>query len=285
MNFTLLFEKMGLEQEGVALFDALHSRMDDPAFADAVRLAREAWHQSDEAFGTALSALTAQQQITPEEMTLYLYLLMSEDLLALFREKGMPEQVFYDTMRSIADGCRFCRDKTGIYGITQQPHRAWFRRQFTGRLYRFGRLEFELYPAPMDMTVEGVSVRQGDLCLNTHIPRYLRLEEAACEEAYARARTFFRTFFGMETCVFLCESWLTHPWLGECLKPDSLIVRFQKHYTVLRTTQSPDSVIKWVFPKKCENIGDYPEDTGLQRLVKHRLQENLPLGIALGARL
>jgi len=54
---------------------------------------------------------------------------------------------------------------------------------------------------------------------------------------------------------------------------------------VLKTTLNPDSLVRVAFQEKKENIDDYPEDTSLQRAVKERLKNGLPMGTAVGIRL
>ena len=89
----------------------------------------------------------------------------------------------------------------------------------------------------------------------------------------------------METPVFYCASWLLQPWLPDALPETSRIVKFQSKYQILDFVDDPEDVTLWVFPQKCENIEDYPEDTSVRRAVKNRLRRGEVIGYGAGVRL
>ena len=285
MNFEKLFDGMELRDMGRESFYALHKRTSDKKFNDAVMMADILYQRGDDVFCPFLDKLAEQEGVSSEVMNLYLYLRKGEKLLDEYKRRGYDEAVFYDSMRAISVACRNNYEKKGIYGVTQPTHRIWFRRLFACAMFRFGRLEFEPYLSEFDVEIDGKKVSKGDLCIKTHIPRFESFNEELCEDSYSRAREFFKKHFGIEDVFIFCSSWLIHPWLSECLRPDSTIVNFQSKYKILTVTESPDSVIGWIYPQKCENIDDYPEQTSLQRIAKERLKKGLPLGTAMGVRL
>ena len=134
--------------------------------------------------------------------------------------------------------------------------------------------------------VEGLQVPAGTTVLSVHIPRYLPLDEEACEKSYAWAKNFFREIFGIKTCVFICGSWLLHPWMQEVLPESSAIIRFQKKFKLYWVEQNVAAAVGWIFPNcKDKDISQYPTDTSLRRAALQRIREGGTIGIARGVRL
>ena len=72
---------------------------------------------------------------------------------------------------------------------------------------------------------------------------------------------------------------------GISSKTDSRIVRFQSKYKIIDFVDDPGDMLIWVFPKRFENIEDYPEDNTLRRLTKERMRRGGILGYGVGVRL
>lgn len=288
MDFEKLFQEIGLAEEGIETFYTIHKRSQDPVFEAAMEKAYAAFDESDEAFAAYLDTFAAQEDLAVEVLNLYIYLRLCERTLAIYRQRGIEDAVFYETAQDITLSCRYLVERTGVYGISVRPHRNWLRHFFNIEIFRFGRLQFELISSKWDVEIAGHQVHIGDTILSTHIPRYAKFSDALCEESYARAREFFKKHFGIKTCVFFCASWLLHPWLSEALTSDSSIVKFQSKYTIIELREDPGEVgamIRNIFLSECDNIDDYPEDTSLQRIVKEKLRRGDPMGAAAGIRL
>lgn len=288
MNFPLLFEKIGLTQEGKDSFYHIHKRTEDPAFREKLCGAFAAFDQGDQVFAAYLEEFAQQENLSVEVLNLYIYLRLCERALEGCRAKGISDETFYETAQDISLACRYLQERTGIYGISQTPHRNWLRLLLTNRIYRLGRLQFELYESKYDVQLGNVKVSVGDPCLSVHIPRYASFSEELCEASYARAREFFKTYYGMDTCIFYCGSWLLHPWLSDCLKPDSTIVNFQSKYRIVAKSETDNDLLniaKNIFLHICENPEDYPEDTSLRRIYKENLRKGVVMGTARGYRL
>lgn len=285
MDFEKLFDKIEFSDIGRREFYEIHKRCESAAFAHTLSMAREEYVKGDEAFGEYLNAFAEREQLPVEVLNLYIYIRMLEDTLEGYRQRGIDEEIFYNTSKGFAVTCRHSYETTGVYGLPQPVYREWMRRNIESRLYRLGLLVFELYDSPADVEIDGYKISKGDPCLSVHIPRYIKLSEEDCEAAYANAREFFKKYYGIEKCFFFCYSWLLYPWLSEALSAESLIVRFQKKFKILKVSDNTNSTAKWIFKKVCENPEDYPEDTSLQRAAKARIKSGMPLGDALGVRL
>ncbi len=284
MDFETLFDGIGLEQEGRDSFRQLHARREEPEFAASMAEGFRIYEEGDPAFGTFLESFSAREQLPAEVLNLYFYLLKAMDTYAVYKEKGIRQEIFNDTFRDLAINSAMNRAANGVYGIPQKIYRRWLRRYFECRLYQIGNLRYELVPSPYDARIGELSVTKGDRVLSVHIPGG-NLEESRCEASYAAAREFFRKYYGMDTPVFFCLSWLLQPWLSQVLPPDSRIVRFQSKYKIIDFVDDPGDMLIWVFPKRFENIEDYPEDNTLRRLTKERMRRGGILGYGVGVRL
>ncbi len=285
MDFEQIFDGIGLEQEGRESFWKLHARRDEPDFAAAIAEGFRIFEEGDPAFGSFLEGFATREQLPAEVLNLYFYLLKAAKTYGVYTEKGIDPEVFNNTLGDIAIYCKMNREQLGVYGIPQRIYRRWLRRYFECRIYQLGHLRFELIPCTYEAVIGDLSVSKGNRVLSVHIPGGKPLEEDACESAYAQARVFFRKHYAMETPVFYCASWLLQPWLPDALPETSRIVKFQSKYQILDFVDDPEDVTLWVFPQKCENIEDYPEDTIVRRTVKNRLRRGEVIGYGAGVRL
>ena len=286
MDFEKLFRDISLQQGARDTFFAIHSRACGQAFAQKLQESYEQYQDGDAAFGAYVQQFAAEESLTPEALTLYIYLRMSEQTREDYEQRGIAESVFLETMQVFPICCRLCYEACGIWGIQQEVFRAWTRRILDCRIYRLGRLEFELKTLDVDFEVDGCFVPRGTTVLSTHIPRYLPLREVDCEESYRRAREFFWKYYGMEQCVFVCCSWLLHPWMKECLPENSAILCFQSKYRLLEVHTDVQTAVNWIFPGcQDKDVSEYPTDTTLQRAAIRQIQKEQPIGWALGARL
>ena len=286
LDFEKYIEAIRLQPQAAESFRKLHSRSEDPAFEERVRDGYEAYDRGDEEYGQYLAEFAAEEGTTPEEMNLYSFLRLSEKTWKLYQEKGIGEDVFYESFYSMTVCCQVCYDRLGIYGIDQAIYRKWQRYVLDGTLFRLGRLEFQLKEFDYDLEIDGHKAPAGTTVLSVHIPRYLPLKEEDCEKSYAWARAFFKEFYGMDPCIFVCGSWLLHPWMQDVLPPESGIIRFQTKFRLYRVEQKPESAINWIFPGYAgKDISQLPADTSLRRAAIARLQSGGPIGVAWGIRL
>ena len=285
MDFQDMMQRIGLAQQGIDSFHAIHSRCADPAFVARLEQNFAAYDQGLEVFSPDLEAFAQELGVDVAVLNLYVYIRLSERTLEEYRKRGYPEEVFYDTMKDITIDSRRYEELTGVYGISPKPHRWWITYHLACQMFRFGRLQFNFKPAPFDFELDGRLIKEGEVGLNAHISRYEPLSEEACEDSYARAKEFAKKHLGMSDPFFFCNSWLIHPWMTEDLPETSRIVQFQKKYKVIHIEQDENAVIHQVFDHECDDPHDYPEDNSLRRAAKNRLIEGKPLGLALGARL
>ena len=285
MDFTVFLEKIGIWNEGKKAFWEIHKRLSLPGFENTLKEAYKAYNEGDKVFEDFLETLVNPLGFPVEVLTLYFYIRISERTYEEYKRLGIPDEIFYPSMDDFATASHYGLDRIGIYGIPRSPDRPWHRLILENRIYRLGRLQFELMESPVDAECDGVKIKTGEPCINVHIPGYAPLCDEECEKSYSLARKFFKKYYGIENCFFFCHSWLLAPWLSEALSEKSGIVRFGSKYKIYETEEDTVDTILYVFAKKCDNPKDYPEDTTLKKLIKERLLKELPLQASKGFRI
>ena len=191
----------------------------------------------------------------------------------VYRENGIPEDVFFATMGCFA---RFLRETREITGKWAFDRGFWTWRQTGGRLFRLGTLEFEYRPAE-----EGCA-------LSVHIPSDAVLSREELDRSYDWVERFFagegRAFCyrGLPTET-RCSSWLLAPALEKLLPEKSGIRRFAGDYARRAVEEDDREFYRWLF--KCEPplpTEDLPEGTSLQRSAKAYLAAGGKIGSARG---
>jgi hypothetical protein len=77
--------------------------------------------------------------------------------------------------------------------------------------------------------------------LMVHVPPIGPLDPIASAESLAAAEQYFPQWYPEEpVTMFSCTSWLLDPQLGEYLRPESNILRFQRRFTVLPQMPTDD---------------------------------------------
>ena len=131
-------------------------------------------------------------------------------------------------------------------------------------------------------------MKKGDDCISVHIPRGTNLSDEVCENSYRMAKDFFKKYFEIGSGAFHCHSWLLHPWISEEMPDTSNLVKFQKKYSLYSISENKEEPLNYVFPdsyKKGDvSCDSYPIKTSLQRVLKYRLDNNLPVGMGKGVR-
>ena len=166
MDFKKYIEKISLQPQAAELFWRLHSRSTDVAFEKRIAESFAAYDAGDEAFGAYLQDFAAAEGVRPEEINLYVFLRLSERTWNHYQQKGVGEDVFYESMYSMTVCCQVCYDRHGIYGIDQDVYRRWQRYVLDGTLFRLGRLEFQLKEMDMDVLEEDNFVKLGEILMD-----------------------------------------------------------------------------------------------------------------------
>lgn len=210
---------------------------------------------------------------------LAIYLAAAQHTYEIYKEKGIEDAIFYDTIKAFT---RFVKEHKVSYGSYGFDRHYWIYRQLSANLFRLGTLEFEIVTLPEDANPLG-SVPGGSLVLSVHIPSNAVLTREALDTSYGKAREFFEKYFPdyRYECVY-CSTWLLSPVLKQILKPGSGILEFQSDYEITHADIESNSGIVWIFKRRYEDFSQLPEDTSLMRQMKRVLLNGGKTGAGTG---
>ncbi len=194
----------------------------------------------------------------------------------LYAEKGLPRQVFTDTMRDITV---WVRDAAWAYRVTGLCNVPWIAHVLFLEIIWVGRLEFEFSKtnfAAARLPLEArrsVPIADKTPILNVHIPASGKLLPQAVEDSFSMAEQFFAKHFPQyEYAGFVCDSWLLDQNNRSFMQADSNILRFADAFDcVMQTGRKNRELLRrlWgvqhISRKKLRAL---PEETGLQHAAK-----------------
>ena len=225
-------------------------------------------------------ALTRPLELEDDFGMLAVCLLLTHVSHNIYREKGIDEEVYLDSMKDIWVWTKTCIDNRHHLGVYQY---GWIRNFYTASIVRLGRLEFHIIRYNLDepYTACGVTVQKGDPVINTHIPADGHMEPEDVQDAFRRAYRYF----GMTGIApFVCESWLLYPKNRLFCKPRSRMAAFLDCFTILESNDIPNCGDLWrVFGHRPTYEPDtLPDDTPLRRQLKAHLKNGGTMGAGYG---
>ena len=196
------------------------------------------------------------------------------ELRDFYMEKNIPEKVYLDTLGELPRTVDVYFERHGEYGLDEaQIH--WLPLHVTGKLFRLGRLQFEMMKFGMDLDF----LKKDANVVMTHIPSDSKLLHEECLKSYADAKDFFPKYIGYNIDAFVCYSWLLSPAVSEILGKDSNIAQFASDFNLFEVhPDRNEDAIHFIF----RGITPYPQNTRLQREIKKRLDSGLGIGEAFG---
>lgn len=208
---------------------------------------------------------------------LALYIRMAVEVYETFQEKGIADQIYFDTFSDFRIWNEECQKKYGICGLTECE---WLSLPLELKIFRLGRLQFEPICLEKAVETEKYTLPEGTKVLNVHIPEDGRLDAEACLDSFAKAEKFFGETFE----AFVCESWLVSPKLKELLNEDSNIIKFMELFENYGIVYPFRQAEQRVFGEISEQKEDYPERTSLQRALKKYVLDGKEPGMGQGVR-
>lgn len=182
-----------------------------------------------------------------------------------YAERGIPDEIFYDTMHDIV---RWTDTWHPLTGKLCQGEMLWLRLHLTFRLFKLGRLQFCMQEFDKDYPDFGI--KSGDRFLDVHIPAEGPLDIGECEKSFRAAIDFFAKFFPkFEYKYFSCFSWLLDETLLKYIKPDSNIIRFGRLFVPIDRVAA-DDILKFTFSRAAtrENLDGYEAKNAFQQRIK-----------------
>ena len=212
----------------------------------------------------SMKELSVRAKIHEYTGALLLFLCYTRALREYYREAGIPDYIFRDSvldLRYKLDEC-LC-----VYGVAGSFVAKWFSGFFRLERFALGRLQFEIVSFGADHTVDGIAITPDTRVLNVHIPRTQeRLDHASVLESYRLAADFYRPILG-DKIAFVCSSWLLFPRHREMLREGANLLEFMNDYDVYASGEYQGYGEVWrLFDRAYDgDVSHLPDNTSLRR--------------------
>ena len=201
-----------------------------------------------------------------------------------FREKGLSDEVFYETMDDIRCKVNECIECKGVIGTFVA---GWDDRFFRASCFGFGRFQYEeaVY-GDGDFTLScGKTVKTGDRFINMHIPsRGIPLTDEIRLASYRAAYRYFAPQFDDGIVIFGCHSWLLYDKHLEFLPEHMNIRKFVRDFELVYSVETEEFGDIWrVFGRYAGlPYEELPRDTALRKAYAEWLCSGHKSGVGLG---
>lgn len=261
-------------------FDKLWEKCPD----ELIRLIAEYEESHDIDYTSAMDKmreLSALAEVNCYTGDLLLFLCYTRALRRYYRQEGIADSIFLDTVLDLRYKLDECKCVHGVYGSFVAK---WFVGFFKLERFALGRLQFEIVTLGNDYELDGVLLKAETRALNVHIPRTgTRLDHTDVLESYRLARDFYRNRLG-DKILFTCSSWLLFPRHRKMLPADSNIIRFMNDYTIVSSGEYRDYSETWrLFDVAYDgNVDNLPKDSLLRRAYVELIRRGEPIGWGKG---
>lgn len=231
-----------------------------------------------------LEELAKASQLPRYSLDMLFWLHCSETLREAYRQDGVSDRLFLDTMGDLYAKLMECHEVHGIWGTFVS---FWYPIFFSRDLIKLGRLEYENYTYSGKIPYEkhGIRLEKGMPVKNIHIPSHFGpLTEEARMDSYRKAYDFFREERNGGPLVCLCHSWLLHQSTAEILPSSSNTVSFRSDFDIIENETYEKFEDAWrVFGADADRpLAELPETTSMQRAYKQYLLSGKKTGAGLG---
>ena len=225
--------------------------------------------------GMTLEA-AANRQEDPHLFALAVFLAWMPLLQKDYASRGLPEQVFRDSIRDVGIWSRAYERSIGKPGAGEWD---WLLLTFRRKLFRLGRLQYE--PRILESEIPGC-LPAGAPVLEVHIPAEEPLKPEKVRNSLKTAVDFFEKYEKKPYAAFHCHSWLLAEELKQMLPESSGILQFQRLFTVYAEDYGFSQAEERVFGEILEDPAAYPTGTSLQRNLRQWRMEGKKIGMGAG---
>ena len=215
-HFKEAEKRLGFPAEAVKLFEKIAKRIDDSQFFSArFQAAKDQVlaHENgrlDEALDK-LSKLAVLYGIKNYSLHMVFLLSLTEDVLARYREKGISEDIYWESVMDLKYKFKECVECKECFGTFVAGWNSGF---ICLNRFALGRFQFEYTTWGGDdyTSSAGITVKKGDKTVGFHIPSSgVPLTDEVRLDSYKRAYEFFKDQRREDgLMIFECGSWLIY---------------------------------------------------------------------------
>lgn len=189
-------------------------------------------------------------------------LFLCEETEQKYQDMGLSRQVMLDTLKDIVTYTDIFSDIKGELSLGRMD---WIMKILSGKVIRFGRLQFGLAASESDIPKKGI--KAGDTLLQCYIPRGDKLTKEACLDSINQAKAFFGDQY-----TIIVKSWLLDDTLKSILDSDSNILAFQELFETVAKEES-EAILRYVFRWNTNsfNVKYLPSYNSFSEAVKQQI--------------
>ena len=279
-HFKLVEEKLGFPQEAVELFEKIALKIENSkSFSERFQKTLDKYLLPEaHDFGGMcddMKKLAFCYRVKEYSLTCVWLIVASEKMLELYREKGIDEQIYWDSMMDLKYKFQECVDCKEVYG-TFVGH--WYTGFFQLNRFALGRFQFEnsTFGAQDEFTTSaGIKIKRGDKTIGFHIPSSgVPLTDEVRFDAYKKAYEFFKDQRREDGLViFECGSWLLYEGNKEILPENSNTVKFINDFEIIKSEAKDKFNDAWrIFAKSGYKAPKHwYDDTSMRRAFKNHV--------------
>ena len=218
----------------------------------------------------AIKTLAENMKMDCDLVMLAVCLMLGAAARDLYKEKGIPEEIYCSSMRDITVWTKTCMKMRGHIGLYEY---GWIVNFLKADIVRIHRLEFHIITflhgktwSKAGVTLDGGTPKnEGDHVINIHIPEDGPLNHDDVIESYRQA---YRYFNCTGLAPFVCDSWLLFPGNYEFLPEKSNIRKFMDDFEIIESSKRRNCGDLWRVFGPCgsyDDLSKLPAETGLQR--------------------
>lgn len=249
------------------------------AVKDTLHKAYDALFDSEGDYIPPINELADKTGIHNHTVSMLILLSAADTLRYIYKAKGLPEKVWYDSMCDLRYKLLEYKRLTGLWGTDVE---SWFKEFFTLNRFALGRLQFNTGTLQKDC---GDNLKAGDTVVYTHIPSSGPLNIEDARESFRMAREWFKDDFKDGNTVIACSSWLLYTPLTERLPDRSNIKKFAGLYDIYDIQPELTNKNFWrIFYRKYspEVLAEIEPQNSLERAAIGLIKDGGSLGIGLG---
>ena len=234
---------------------------------------------------TEIKSLAEQSGKNEYSLDLLLILGSLPRLHEKYKENGISDEIFYESMDDIRCKVNECVECKGVVGTFVAD---WYDRFFKLTCFAYGRFQYEVMTYEgEDFTMAcGKTFKAGDKYINMHIPsRGIPLTDEVRLASYKAAYPHFSSLFEDGIVIFGCSSWLLYPRHREFLPEGMNLLKFMSDFEMVNWKETPDDFHdRWRLYGKHAVLPDdqLPRNTTMRRAYADWLLAGNPTGRGFG---
>lgn len=259
--------KINMTEECISETEKAFDSIKESGMSEAMLSLKPKFFEGDNCI-SELNNIAEKSGITTDMAKLVFCFSLLPETHRKFTEKGLSDEIFYDSISDITIWANVCKKRFGYYGMREYE---WVVKTLRAALFKLGRFQYEKVTFKYrSYEKNGVHISRGDTVLNTHIPEGAPMPKTEREKSYRMAKEFF----GIN--VFVFESYLAYTPQLEYLPEDSNIREMVNEFDVIEIGENPKNSDMWRIFGDFDDYrtADLPKNTSVQRAFAEFLAEH-----------